>query len=140
MRLDAFRTPYKSFFVGYIKSDEVTITEPMEFVIDTGAQSTTISAYYFDNNFDYSQLSEGTPVFGVGGFQKTFIIHNVRIYLYTLTKNWVLIGKFNQITVLSRRYNHETGELINIPCLLGVDIIGNNYELIYDKKSTFLKD
>ena len=139
MRLDAFRTPHKSFFPGVIISDDIVIREPMEFVIDTGAVKTTISAFYFDDNFNYSQLERGDEVLGVGGYQKTYIIHNVRVYLYTNLQKWFLIRKFDQMTVLSRRYNSETGELIEIPCLLGTDIIGNDFILNYNKNDTFLE-
>ncbi|MHA1328526.1 MAG: hypothetical protein ACTSVV_00120 [Promethearchaeota archaeon] len=140
MRLNAYRIPSKAFFLGIIISNEVSFKNPVEFLIDTGAVNTTISGYYFDNNFDFSRLTEGERVIGIGGFLKTYLIHNVRLYLYTRLKKWFLVKKFDKISVLPKQYNPETGELIEIPCLLGLDVIGALYELSFGKRKVFLED
>ena len=140
MQLNAIKEDSYAFFYGILIADELRISKPMEFWIDTGACETVISAVYFDESYDYSQLESGTPAIGIGGYQETFVIHNVRLYLYKGSGKWVLINKFNQMTVLSRRYDYRTGKLIFFPCLLGVDLIGSKYKLVYEKDQVYLED
>ncbi len=139
MRLNAIRGFRQAYYLGIIRSDELTIGNPMKFVIDTGSMCTVISAFYFENDFSCNNLQRSIGSIGVGGFQETYILHNVHLLLYTLDQEWNYIGNFREMEVLPRKYDERTDNVIPIPCLLGMDIIGVKYKLIYGKRKIFLE-
>lgn len=140
MRLNAIRTPTSAFYLGLIRSDEVTVRKPMPFLIDTGSECSVISAFHLENSFDCSTLSQGTDSMGVGGIEKTYLLHNVDLVLYTRDQELHYIQKFKEMQVIPRTYEKETNRVIPIPCLLGTDLIGKKYKLVYGKKEVFLQD
>ncbi|NVM19581.1 MAG: hypothetical protein HWN80_17900 [Candidatus Lokiarchaeota archaeon] len=140
MRLNAIRTSSYAYYLGIIQSDEVTVLKPMQFLVDTGSVCTVISAFYLENNFDCSRLQRGTDSMGVGGIEKTYLVHNAHLLLFTDDHKWHYIHKFDEMQVIPRTYAKGTKKVIPIPCLLGTDLIGKKYKLVYGKKEIFLQD
>jgi hypothetical protein len=139
MRIHAIHTPVFSFLLGFIVSDEIKSSKPIAFLIDTGSESTVVSATDLDPNFDCNTLQRGTDSIGATGMDITYLLHNVDLYIFTKKEKFRYIRSFDEMGVLPRRYNKETKKLLPIPSLLGMDIIGKQFKLVYSKKKTILK-
>jgi len=140
MRLNAVRTSTSAYYLGIIRSDEHTVVKPMPFLADTGSECTVISAFHLEINFDCSTLQHGVDSMGVGGIEATYLLNNVHLFIYALDQEWHYIQKFKKMQVLPRKYDKKTNKVIPIPCLLGTDLIGKKYKLIYGKREVFLED
>lgn len=137
MRIEAINTEYGAFVPIIIKSDELTVLEkPIFFLIDTGADFTTISACDVDHEFDYSCLEKGLEV---GGTQVCYLIHNVSLIFLSNTDDWIIGKDFSTLDFLPFIYDRKTSEQIYIPSLLGRDIIGSKYKLSYENNSVYLE-
>ncbi len=140
MRLNAIRTSTAAYYLGIIRSDELVVVKPMPFLVDTGSECTVISAFHLENTFDCRTLQPGIDSMGVGGIEHTYLLNNVHLVLYTVDEEWHYIQKFKKMQVIPRKYDKETKKIIPIPCLLGTDLIGKKFKLIYGKKNIFLQD
>lgn len=140
MRLNAIRTSTSAYYLGIIRSDELTVIKPMPFLVDTGSECTVISAFHLENNFDCSTLQHGVDSMGVGGIEETYLLHNVSLFLYTMDQKWHYVNKFKKMQVIPRKYDKKINKVMPIPCLLGTDLIGGKYKLIYGKNKIFLQD
>jgi len=139
MRVRALKTPKGAFIPVMVFSSEVLMKKPIFFLIDTGATHTTISAYDLDHNFNCTKLKEGVKAVGVGGIQQCYLINNVKLYFLTEDSTWILGKEFQSLDVMPIMYQKKTKKPLRIPSLLGIDVIGNQYELYYGEKTVFLE-
>jgi len=139
MRFYAIRGELGSVIYGVIISDEIIPSKPLKFLIDTGSQSSMISACWLDSSFSCSSLQRGPDSLGATGSDFTYLLHNVRLCLFTREGKLYYIQKFSEMGILPRRYDKVTNKLLPIPNLLGMDIIGKKFKLIYGKRKTVLE-
>jgi len=100
MRLNAIRTTTQAFYLGIIRSDEITVLKPMPFLVDTGSVCTVISAFHLEDTFDCNSLQRGVDSMGVGGIKETYLLHEVHLFLYTLDQEWHYIHEFKEMQVI----------------------------------------
>lgn len=139
MRIRALKTPIGAFIPIMVFSSEVSTRKPIIFLIDTGATRTTISAYDLDHNFNCTKLKKGFIAVGVGGEQQCYLINNVKLYFLTEDDTWILGKKFQSLDVMPIMYHKKAKKPLQIPSLLGIDVIGNQYDLYYGEKNVFLE-
>ena len=139
MRVKALKTPIGAFIPVMVFSSEVSMRMPIFFLIDTGAMRTTISAYDLDNNFNCTKLKKGFIAVGVGGEQQCYLINNVKLYFLTENNTWIIGKRFQSLDVMPIMYQKKAKKPLRIPSLLGIDVIGNQYDLYYGEKSVFLE-
>jgi len=138
MRFHAIRGQMNSSIYGAIVSNEIIPSKPLKFLIDTGSQCSMISACWLDTSFDCGTLKRGADSLGATGTDITYVLHNVRLFLFTKKGALYYIQTFKEMGVLPRKYDRDN-RLLAIPNLLGMDVIGNTFKLIYSKRKTILK-
>ena len=141
MRLPIINTPRGTYISVIIRSDEFNPDFPMQFILDTGAEDTTISAshlYFHDGQMDFSKL-KSKDVVGVCGVCKIYLINNVTLYFFSDNEEWFIGGSFKEVGIIPPKYKPITGQLISIPSIIGLDLIGKNYTFHYGKEEVYFE-
>lgn len=140
LRIPVLATPKGVFISVIIRSDELNFDIPLPFVIDTGAEETTISisSHLLLNREKILDGLEKKEVVGICGVCKISLIHNATLYFYSEAGDWFEGGFFEEIGLIPPRYMPLTNQLIPIPSLLGLDIIGTRGILHYEANNIYL--
>lgn len=141
MKIQATLTPKGAYIPVIIHPNELSLDFPIPFIIDTGAENTTISSsniYLHDNEIDFSKL-ETRKAIGIDGISECFLLQNATIFFYSNSNNWIIGGKFDNIGVIPPKYHPITNRLVYIPSMLGLDVIGKEFTLYFGTKQVYLE-
>lgn len=131
----------KSYYIPvfvYIK--DFQLDKPILFLIDTGANITTISTGDLPEQYSKiigSRKMISSKVAGIGGVQTVYSIKNANLYFLTENSVWFLGKKLSQLDILPCPKNGD--HTIYIPSLLGQDVLGDKCALHIEKDKTYLE-
>ena len=129
------------YVTALIRSDEFNLDTPVPFIVDSGAQDTTLSAsyiYFHNDEIDFSNLETKEAV-GICGICKIFLLHNTTLYFCSEQGEWFIGGVFEEIGLIPPKYKPITNQLIPIPSLLGLDLIGIKFTFHYEAGNIYLE-
>lgn len=124
----------------YIKSSNISLIQPFNFLLDTGASLSAISAYDLGSDVDYSIFEKSDfNAFGVGGSQKFYIIRSMELFFLNTENIWKKGCELDRFLILPPVYESLTNKQFSIPSILGLDVIGKYFSLYFDDKEVYLE-
>lgn len=140
VKIPAKIIPPCAYIPVLIHAKELTLQKPIFFLIDTGAYKSVISAIDICNYIDLSKLTKDSKyIYGIGGSQESYLLHDVILYFLANTYKWIEGKKFKTLTVIPFAYNVKLNLRLNLPSVIGLDIIGTSFSLYYGKNQAFLE-
>lgn len=84
LKINGFVTKWGCPFIPiFVLCKELNLSYPILFLIDTGADITTISVSDLKDKVDYTILEKGNDAVGIGGIQECYILHDVTLLFIT---------------------------------------------------------
>ena len=140
MRLEARFTANGAFIPGFLTCDEFSLLNYIFFLLDTGSAISALSVKDLGEEVDYSGFEKKSEAaIGVGGSLKCYLIHNAKLYLLFSRQNWMEVKRFDSMCLLPPSIDQLTGERIFLPSIIGRDILGIEFDLIYARDGVFLE-
>jgi predicted aspartyl protease len=124
------------FINAHLVSEDMSIDETVEFLVDTGASRTTLldkDAIYL--GIEYEKLSRVQDLSGIGGSVETYVIDDTYLLFreYTTIKMPIFVIRHP----LERMDEEERIKILRFPSILGRDVI-NRFKLIFDRAKSEL--
>ena len=140
MRVKAYITPDGAFVPGYLTCDEFSMLNYIFFLLDTGSAISALSITDLGENIDYSTYEKKSEAaIGIGGSLECYLIHNVKLYLYPLKQKRIEAKTFKSLCILPPSFDQIADKKIIYPSIIGRDILGKEFDLIYGKESVYLE-
>ncbi len=140
LKFNARITPDGALVPGLLTSVEFSLWRHINFLLDTGSAISALSVKDLGTYYNYSGLEKKreAPI-GVGGSLECYLIHNVRLFLFSSEQKWIEVKQFSSMCLLPPSIDQLTGEHIFLPSLIGRDIIGVDLDLNYAREAVFLE-
>lgn len=139
-KVPLIKTHNRCYLPIIVNSKEINIKIPILFQIDTGADTTVISASDLPSQFieaiNFSKM-ESLKYVGIGGVLEIYTFKDVDLYFLNDLDEWFLGKKLAHIGIIPIKYNSDF--TIHLPSLLGQDIIGNYCSLSLGIKEQYLE-
>jgi hypothetical protein len=140
MRIEANITPDGAFIPGFLTCDEFSLLNYIFFLLDTGSAISALSVNDLGENLDYSRYEKkNEAAIGIGGSLECYLIHNAKLFLLPSGQTWIEVNKFDSMCLLPPSTDQLTGERIFLPSIIGRDILGVEFDLIYARNGIFLE-
>lgn len=140
MKIEAYFSPIGPLIPGYITCKEFSLLKHLSFLLDTGSAISALSVKDLGFHLDLSGfMKKETAAIGVGGSLECYLIHDVILFLFSVEKGWVEVKKFEVLSLLPPAIDQETGDPIYLPSIIGRDIIGIEFDLIYGRTAIYLE-
>ena len=140
MRIEASFISDGAFTPGLITCSEFSLLRHIYFLLDTGSAISALSVKDVGGFIDYSGFEKKTEAaIGVGGSLECFLIHDIILYLFSTQQSWVKVKKFDSMCLLPFSTDRKTNKRIFLPSIIGRDIIGIDFDLIYTRKGIYLE-
>jgi len=140
MKVEARITPDGALIPTLIICREFSLLRHIYFLIDTGSAISALSTKDLGGNLDYSGFEKKSEAaIGVGGSLKCYLIHNVRLLLFTTEIKWMELTTFKSMCLLPPSIDLLTNTRIYLPSIIGRDILGNKLDLYYLRDKVYLE-
>ncbi len=140
MKFKAVRTSEGAFVLGLVYCDEFSLIDPLYFLLDTGSAISALSVMDLGEGKNYSGFKKKSEAaIGVGGALECYLIHNVRLFLLETEQRWIEIKKFDSMCLLPSSFNQIKKENIYLPSIIGRDLLGADFDLMYLRDNVYLK-
>ena len=140
MIFEASLTADGAFIPGLLTCDEFSMLNYIFFLLDTGSAISALSVKDLGKSMNYSRFEKKSEAaIGVGGSLECYLIHNTRLYLLPSSQNWLEVKKLDTMCLLPPSIDNLTGERIFLPSIIGRDILGIEFDLIYTREGVHLE-
>ncbi len=140
MKIEARITPDGALVPVLLTCREFSLFRHVYFLIDTGSAISALSSKDLGGNIDYSGFEKKIEAaIGVGGSLKCYLIHDVRLLLFTTEQKWMELNTFDSMCLLPPSTDMLTNTLIYLPSIIGRDILGLKLELFYLRDKVYLE-
>ena len=140
MKIEARITPDGALVPALLTCREFSLFRHVYFLIDTGSAISALSSKDLGGNIDYSGFEKKTEAaIGVGGSLKCYLIHDVRLLLFTAEQKWMELNTFDSMCLLPPSTDMLTNTLIYLPSIIGRDILGLKLDLFYLRDKVYLE-
>lgn len=130
----------RDFIRDFISCSEFSLLNSIYFLLDTGSAISALSVMDLGSFVDYARFDKKREAaIGVGGSFECYLIHNARLFLLPTGKRWLEVKIFDSMCLLPPSTNQLTGERIFLPSIIGRDILGIEFDLIYAREGVFLE-
>lgn len=129
------------FLRVYLICSEFSLLNYCNFLLDTGSAISALSAMDLGGMIDYENFERrATRAIGVGGSLECYLIHNVKLFFFDTTQNWQEVKKFESMCLLPPAVEKISKKKIFLSSIIGRDIIGTDFDLIYSRKGIYFED
>ncbi|MFX1259534.1 MAG: hypothetical protein ACFFAN_16895 [Promethearchaeota archaeon] len=140
MKIEARITPDGALIPALLTSNEFSLLRYVYFLIDTGSAISALSSKDIRGDIDYSSFDKKSEVaIGVGGSLECYLIHNVKLFLFTTKQKWIELTRFDSMCLLPPSIDLLTKTRIYLPSIIGRDVLGTKLNLYYLKDSVYLE-
>ncbi len=140
MRIEAKITPDGALVPGFLTCSEFSLLRHANFLLDTGSAISTLSVKDLGVDVNYTLFKKRSQsAIGVGGALECYLIHNVRLFLLPSRQNWIRVKTFDSMCLLPPSTDQLTGDRILLPSIIGRDILGVDFDLIYSREAVYLE-
>jgi len=140
MKIEARITPDGAFIPALITCNEFSLLKHVYFLIDTGSAISALSSKDLGGDIDYSSFDKKSEAaIGVGGSLECYLIHNIKLFLFTVEQNWMELARFDSMCLLPPSIDLLTKTRIYLPSIIGRDILGTKLDLYYLQDKIYLE-
>ncbi|TFG24180.1 MAG: hypothetical protein EU529_05170 [Promethearchaeota archaeon] len=140
MQFEARITPDGAFIPALITCNEFSLFRHIYFLIDTGSAISALSSKDLGGDIDYSSFDKKSEAaIGIGGSLECYLIHEVKLFLFTAEENWIELTRFDSMCLLPPSIDLLTKTRIYLPSIIGRDILGTILDLYYLKDKIYLE-
>ena len=140
MKIKARTTPDGAFIPALITCNEFSLLRHIYFLIDTGSAISALSSKDIGGDIDYTNFDKKLEAaIGVGGSLECYLIHEVKLFLFSAEQNWIELTGFDSMCLLPPSIDLLTKTRIYLPSIIGRDILGTKLDLYYLKDKIYLE-
>ncbi len=139
MKINARLTPDGAFIPAILTCREFSLFRYVYFLIDTGSAISALSSKDLGGNIDYSGFEKKSEAaIGVGGSLECYLIHRVKLVIFTVEQKWMELNTFDSMCLLPPSIDNLTYGRIYLPSIISRDILGLKLDLFYLKDKVYL--